>query len=386
MSSFKYIVVFILIFISGNLFGQKGSVSGKIVDAENNAILEYASVAVYRSDSVLVNGTITDDIGNFKIVKLKDDEFYLKVQFLGYETLETERFTVSEGQNTDLGEIKVKPSAQLMEEISVSGVRANSTNQLEKQTYSSEQFESAKGGTAMDVLKNMPSVAVNGQGDITVRGSSGFLVLVNGKPVIADAQTTLGQIPANMVNNVELITSPTAKYDPDGKAGIINITTKKGALNGKSLIVNAKYGFPSTTDFGNDRVAKRYGADIMFNQKSEKWDVSLGVNYDRNDLAGFRDGNLEISDPENNRLSKSPSQGERSFNRYYYAGRASVTYQINDKNSVSFGLFSGKRYQERDANIFYNNTKWTLDTGEKIFGIRLLQCQQTSKARNIYTG
>jgi hypothetical protein len=152
MSSFKYIVVFILIFISGNIFAQKGSVSGKIVDAENNAILEYASVAVYRSDSVLVNGTITDETGNFKIGKLKDGAFYLRVQFLGYETLETERFTVFEWRNTDLGEIKVKPSAQLMEEISVSGVRANSTNQLEKQTYSSEQFESAKGGTALDVL------------------------------------------------------------------------------------------------------------------------------------------------------------------------------------------------------------------------------------------
>ncbi|HSH19161.1 MAG TPA: outer membrane beta-barrel family protein, partial [Draconibacterium sp.] len=195
---------------------------------------------------------------------------------------------------------------------------------------------------------------------------SGFLVLVNGKPVLTDAQTTLGQIPANMVNNVELITSPTAKYDPDGKAGIINITTKRGATNGKSLIVNAKYGFPSTVDYDNERVSKRFGGDIMFNQKSEKWDISLGANYDRNDLAGFRDGNMEIKNPDNNSLNKSPSKGERSFNRYYYSGRAAVTYLLNDNNSFSVGLFSGKRYQERDANIYYNNSKWTLDTNEKI--------------------
>ncbi len=366
MSLFKITLVFTAFLYSGILLAQKGSVSGKIIDAESKQALEYASVAVFKSNSDLENGTITDSRGIFKIEKLPNETYFLRIQFLGYETLDTEGFTISGGQNINIGEIEVNPSAQLMEEISVSGVRANSSNQLEKQTYSSDQFESAKGGTAMDVLKNMPSVAVNGQGDITVRGSSGFLVLINGKPVVTDAQTILGQIPANMVNNVELITSPTAKYDPDGKAGIINITTKKGALNGKSLMVNAKYGFPSTVNFGNERVAKRFGGDIMFNQKTEKWDISLGVNYDRNDIAGFRDGNMEIANPEENSLSKSPSQGERSFNRYNYAGRAALTYHFNDYNSLSLGVFTGKRYQERDANIYYNNSKWTLDTNEEI--------------------
>ncbi len=360
----------ILTVLAVNLFAQKGTVSGRIIDAENGQTLEYASVAIYRStDSMLINGTITSNSGVFKIEKLQSGLFYTRVQFLGYETLQTKNFEVISGGETKLGDLKVQPSAQMMEEISVSGSRANASNLLEKQTYSSAQFETAKGGTAMDVLKNMPSIAVNGQGDVTVRGSSGFLVLVNGKPVLTDAQTALGQIPANMVNNVELITSPTAKYDPDGKAGIINITTKKGAADGKSLIVNGQYGFPSTTDYDNLRVAKRYGADIMFNQKTDKWDISLGANYNRNDVNGFREGKLDIENPQNNLLSKSPSNGERSFNRYYYAGRANITYKANDNNVLSFGLFTGKRYQERDANIFYNNSKWTLDTNEKISGI-----------------
>lgn len=306
MSIFKFLFVFIFIVFSGNLFAQKGIVSGRIVDSETNLPLEYASVAVYNStDSSLINGTITNDSGSFKIEKIQSSVCFIRVQYLGYETLQSSNFNVASGQDSKLGDIKVKPSAQLMEEISVSGKRANASNKLEKQIYSSEQFESAKGGSAMDVLKNMPSVAVNGQGEVTVRGSSGFLVLVNGKPVLTDAQTALGQIPANMVNNVELVTSPTAKYDPDGKAGIINITTKNGADNGKGLIVNAQYGFPSITDFGNDRVAKRFGADLMFNQKTDKWDISLGANYSRNDLAGFREGNLEVKDPGNNRLSLS---------------------------------------------------------------------------------
>jgi outer membrane receptor protein involved in Fe transport len=367
MSIYKVLFLFIFILFSGNLLAQKGIVSGRVTDSENGQPLEYASVAIYNSiDSMLINGTITNGSGNFKIEKLQSGVFYIRVQFLGYETLQTKSFEVVSGGETNLGDIKVKPSAQMMEEISVSGSRANASNKLEKQTYNSAQFETAKGGTAMDVLKNMPSVAVNGQGEVTVRGSSGFLVLVNGKPVLTDAQTALGQIPANMVNNVELITSPTAKYDPDGKAGIINITTKKGADDGKGLIVNAQYGFPSTTDYDNLRVAKRYGADIMFNQKSDKWDISLGANYNRNDINGFREGQLEVKNPEENTLSKSPSNGERSFNRYYYAGRANVTFKADDYNVFSFGLLAGKRYQERDANLFYTNSKWTLDTNEKI--------------------
>jgi outer membrane receptor protein involved in Fe transport len=104
----------------------------------------------------------------------------------------------------------------------------------------------------------------------------------------------------------------------------------------------------------------------MFNQKSDKWDISLGANYNRNDINGFREGQLEVKNPEENTLSKSPSNGERSFNRYYYAGRANVTFKADDYNVFSFGLLAGKRYQERDANLFYTNSKWTLDTNEKI--------------------
>ncbi|HPE77450.1 MAG TPA: TonB-dependent receptor [Draconibacterium sp.] len=367
MSFLKIFSTVIFIFSSFTLFAQKGTVSGKVIDSVNGQPLEYASVAVYNAtDSMLINGTITNGSGNFKIEKLKSSLYYIRVQFLGYETMQTRSFEVINEGETSLGDLKIQPSAQMMEEISVSGNRANSSNKLEKQSYSASQFESAKGGTAIDVLKNMPSIAVNGQGEVTVRGSSGFLVLVNGKPVLTDVQTALGQIPANMLSNVELITSPTAKYDPDGKAGIINITTKKGAADGKSLIVNGQYGFPSTTDYNNLRVAKRYGADVMFNQKTDKWDISLGANYNRNDINGFREGKLEIKNYENNRLSKSPSNGERSFNRYNYAGRANITFNADENNVLSFGLFAGKRYQERDANLFYNNSEWTLDTNEKI--------------------
>lgn len=358
-------VLFLL--VSVNTIAQNSRITGVVSDAMNGAPLEFASVAIYNSaDTSLVTGVITDSSGYFQINKLNKGTYFISAHFLGFETNYSEEFSLDARQSLDVGKISLKPSARLVEEATITGARINALNKLDRQSYQASQFESAKGGSAVDLLKNMPSVALNGLGEITVRGSSGFLVLINGKPVLTDAQTALGQLPANLVNSVELITSPSAKYDPDGKAGIINITTKKGAFNGSGLQVNAGYGLPSTTDFGNDRVALRHNVDLMYNYRKNKWDISLGGNYNRNDLAGYREGDAYTKNFENNYMTRFPSTGERSFNRYNYAARAAITYNADSNNIISFGLFSGKRYQERDANIFYTNTTWTLDTDSQI--------------------
>ena len=130
--------------------------------------------------------------------------------------------------------------------------------------------------------------------------------------------------------------------------------------------MNAGYGLPSTTDFGNDRVARRYSLDVLYNYRKNKWDVSLGGNYMRNDLAGYREGDAYTENVANNYMTRFPSNGERSFNRYNYAARAAITYTADTNNIVSFGIFTGKRYQERDANLSYTNSTWTLDTDVKI--------------------
>lgn len=364
----KYILLFSFSLLSVIAIAQNGVVTGRILDVTDNGPLEYASVAVYNNiDSSLVTGVITNRTGNFRIEGLKSGSYYIQAHFLGYNSNQTDRFALGVGETLQMGIIRLTPAQQMVNEVNITGNRINAMNKVDKQTYHAEQFESAKGGSAIDVLRNMPSIAVNGEGIITVRGSSGFLVLINGKPVLTDAQTALSQLPANTVEHVELITSPSAKYDPDGKAGIINITTKKGTTNGTGLIVNANYGLPSTTDYGNDRVSERFGGDITWNYQKDKWDISIGGNYTRNDLNGYREGSVWIKNVENNTINYFPSNGERSFNRYNYAARATVLFKADDNNILSIGVFSGKRYQERDANLFYTNSKWTLDTNSKIY-------------------
>ena len=359
-----------LLFLLVTLFAnaQTGGISGRVSDNSSGDPLEYASVSVFKTaDSTLISGSITDFNGVFNIEELVAGNYYVQVHFLGYKTQTVNGILVNLGQISELGEIRLSPAEQLVEEVNVTGNRINTLSKVDKQTYSAAQFESAKGGNAIDVLQNMPSVTVNAEGVINVRGSSGFMLLLNGKPVVADPQAVLAQIPANAVQNIELITSPSAKYDPDGKSGIINITTKTAGISGTGLIVNAKYGLPSITDFDNERVAKRFGADITYTYQKGKWDITIGGNYNRDDLAGYRVGNVEIKNFEDNTLNKMPSEGERSFNRYDYALRASVNFRMNESNTLSAGIYTGKRFQERDANLNYSNSQWTLDTNEKIY-------------------
>jgi ferric enterobactin receptor len=252
--------------------------------------------------------------------------------------------------------------AKMLNEVTIAGQRTPALYKIDKQSYRAGQFESAKGGSAIDVLKNLPSVAVNAEGDISVRGSAGFMVLINGKPVLADAQTVLTQLPANAIDNIELITAPSAKYDPDGRGGIINIVTKKGAVDGFTLTANTQGGLPSTTDYGNLKKPMRFGGDATITYKKGKWDISAGGNYTSNDNEGYREGDAYTKNFTTNTITRFPSNGERSFDRYNYAGRASINYTADVNNVISVGFYSGKRYQARLANLLYNNTTSNLST------------------------
>jgi outer membrane receptor protein involved in Fe transport len=358
---------FILVLSSIGLFAQNASLKGLVSDGKSNTAVEYASVALLKNtDSTLVAGTVTKANGSFEFVKLSGGSYRLKIVFIGYTTSYLKDITVENGKAVDLGNILLAPSAKMLNEVAVSGQKITALNKIDKQSYKAGQFESAKGGSAIDVLKNLPSVAVNSEGDISVRGSSGFLVLINGKPVLADAQTVLTQLPANAIDNIELITAPSAKYDPDGRGGIINIVTKKGVNDGFTLVANAQGGLPSTTDYNNLEKPKRFGADATVNYKKGKWDLSVGGNYTRNDNNGYREGDVYTKNFTANTITHFPSNGERSFNRYNYAGRASVSYTADANNVVSGGLYLGKRYQERRADLLYNNTTANLQTNSLI--------------------
>jgi len=353
------------LFFSAGLQAQDAVVRGTVKDKVTNSALEYSSVSVLNpADSSVVGGGLTKGTGNFEVKGLKAGKYLLKVQFIGYQTEIVPDITVADGEKLNVGTINLAPVQKLLEEIKVSGQRAAAYNKIDKQVYKADQFQSAKGGTAIDVLKNMPSISVNGQGEITMRGSNGFLVLINGKPVQTDAGVVLSQLSANSIENIELITAPSAKYDADGKAGIINITTKRGADDRFSITVNAQGGLPSVHDYGNKEKPKRFGGDATLNYKKNKWDITVGANYLRNDNAGYREGNVNTT--INNIYTSFPSTGERSFKKKNYGVRASVAYTADKNNSFNVGFYNGYRFQARLADLLYNNSKTNKSTGQTI--------------------
>ncbi|TCK83649.1 TonB-dependent receptor domain-containing protein [Albibacterium bauzanense] len=382
----KTIVLTFLLFLIKVTLAQNSSIKGILKDQQDNQPIEYASVALLKSDSTVIAGTITKSNGSFEFLKLQPGSYILKYVFIGYENKYSPVINLALSKNVNVGSISLNPGSELLNQVTITGEKINALNKIDKQSYRADQFESAKGGSAIDVLKNLPSVSVNGEGQISVRGSTGFLVLVNGKPVLTDAQTVLSQLPANSLENIELITSPSAKYDPDGKAGIINIVTKKGANDGFTLSANAQAGLPSTTDYDNKEQPKRFGGDVTLNYRKGKWDISVGGNYTRNDNAGYREGDVFTKNFNNNTITRFPSNGERSFDKYNYAGRLSAIYSADKNNSFSIGFFSGKRYQARLADLLYNNTTSDLSTGSLIKSTTYYNSNLQTKEGNFTLG
>lgn len=383
----RLFILFVSLGAAQAAFGQKASIKGIVTDKQDDQPLEYASVAVFNAkDSSLLGGVVTSAKGAFALEKLKPGNYYLRVVFMGYGTRYVGDIALTDGQQLNLGRVLLSRGSALLNEVSVSGARPDASNRIDKQTYRAEQFEAAKGGSAIDVLKNLPSVSMDGQGGVTVRGSTGFLVLVNGKPVITDAQTVLSQLPANAIENIELITSPSAKYDPDGKGGIINIVTKKGAADGLTVSANAMAGLPSTTDHDNKEKPERFGGDLTLNFRKNKWDISVGGNYTRNDNAGYREGDVYTKNFTSGVITRFPSNGERSFDRHNYAGRASATFTPDSNNTFSAGFFAGKRYQARLADILYNNTASDLTSGDLIRSTTYFNSNLQTKEGNFYLG
>lgn len=335
---------------------------GILVDSLTHEPLPFATVSLNLGTNTKPLVELADDKGVFRFVNVNATKYQIKVDYMGYKTKVIEINSLN--PTTQLGVISLSPLSQLLESVTVTGVKPNMVATLEKQVFKADQFEVAKGGSATDVLKNIPSVMVNAEGEISVRGSKGFLVLINGKPTQVDVATILAQIPANTIDKIEMITSPSAKYDADGKAGIINIVTKSGTNDGLSLTTNIQYGFPRIKTYYNQTEPQRYGTDATLNYRKGKLEATLSGNYLQNDIAGRREG--DVNTTINQIFTQFPSEGERSLQRQNYGLRASLIYSLTKQDELSAGVYWGERDQYRKADIFYNNTKTDLNTNQII--------------------
>jgi ferric enterobactin receptor len=374
-----------LILLISILCAQAQTITGSIADKQSQQPLAYCSVALFKSaDSTLVTGLLTSEKGTFKFENIAPGIYYLQTQYIGYSKATVSVPALGNHKTIEVGVIAMEADPRTLKELKVTAERQVVENKVDRQVYRADKFLSSQGGTAIDVLRNTPSVTVNSEGDITLRGSSGFLVLINGKPVQTDPATFLSQIPANTIENVEVITSPSARFDPDGKSGIINITTKAALAGNRTFSANIQGGLPAIYRYDNLNSPLRFGGDLTFSARSKKWDVNLSGNYLRSDLAGQRTG--DVNTTINQVFTSFPSDGERSFIRYNYTARGSVTFTPRVNDSFSAGFYTGYRSQSRRADILYNNTKTDLTTGDIIGRITYFNSNVASKSGRITLG
>ena len=260
-------------------------IKGKIIDMETDGPLEYATVSLFNSqDSTLVTGVITDSKGNFSL-KAKPGKYYVVLQFIGYES---KTININLKNNVSLGDIVLRPDSALLEEVEVVAEKSTMTMTLDKRVFNVGKDVSSTAGNAIEVLDNIPSVNVDVEGNVSLRGDSGVQILVDGKVsglAGVSTQDALRSLQADMIEKIEVVTNPSVRYDAEGTAGIINIVLKKDKRKGLNASVDLRGGFPVQwgEKFFKEDFPFQTGLGASVNYRFKKFNVFANYNFNYRD-------------------------------------------------------------------------------------------------------
>lgn len=303
---------------------KNGKITGKVIDNETQTPMEYANVSVFRKqDSKLVTGCISNASGSFVISDLPYGAYYVEASFIGFDkTTINDVKIVPNSSSVDVGTIGLAPSREQIGTVDVIAERNRVEYKIDKKVINVTNDINAAGGNAVTVLENTPSVEVDIDGNVSLRGSSNFTVLIDGRPSVLSGSDALKQIPSSAIQNIEIITNPSVKYDPDGMAGIINVVMKKNVLSGVNGILNLNLG-----------TGDKYGTDLMLNYKTKKYNLFFGGNWnDNTDWGKMRMTRETFANDTTTNLS---TAGTRNMSRGGTQIKGGLDYYLTDKTSVT---------------------------------------------------
>jgi len=270
----KYLKILLIILISSNFIfaqNQKVEITGTVLDSNSQNPVEFATVMIGdKNTKAAITGVTTELDGTFK-VETNTAEFFIEISFIGFVNKTITEFSITNGK-VNLGTILISENNNELEEVVVRAEKSTTEFRLDKRVFNVGQDLSSTGASALEVLNNVPSVNVDIEGVVSLRGSSGVQILINGKPsVLASEQgNALGTITADMIEKIEVITNPSAKYDAEGTSGIINIIIKKEERKGINGSATINIGIPHNHSFG-----------LSLNRRTEKFNLfsQIGVGY-----------------------------------------------------------------------------------------------------------
>jgi outer membrane receptor protein involved in Fe transport len=362
----------LLFAISGGIItAQRIDVKGKVIDFQTKDAIPYASVAILNADDKQpVNGAVTSGEGEFTFQNIKSGKYTIQVSFMGYQPkIITDVQLNKDMKIADMGKILLSPANIQIKEVDVKASAKTVSSKIDRKVYRVSDFETAKGGTATDVLNKLPSVSVSSDGEISVRGTNDFMVYLNGKPTQIDPSMILGQINSDIIDNIEVITVPTAIYDAQGKGGIINISTKRKGVQGLSVSANGLLGGATWGNFtdpvsGFKQNDNRYG--VGFNTLYLKDNFSLygGVNFNRKNVNGMRSGDARLLQGDGSYYHMVAS-GERPEWYETLSANTGLDYKLSNNSVLSAGYYYGDRNAGRSAFYVYNNFLGDINKGSK---------------------
>jgi len=354
------IAIIILVIWSTVLPAQTGRISGVIVDQQSGEQIPFTSLAIYSTDNIPITGTVSDEQGRFLIEKLSYGTFKLLISFIGYQTDTIENLVIGNATPIlDLGRIPLLPSIVSLKEVEVSGITSTAVTKIDRKVYRADDFATARGGTAVDILNKLPSISVDPDGTVSVRGTSDFMVYVNGKPSQLDPSVLLSQLSADQISNVEVISVPTAKYDAQGKGGIINIATKRSGVEGLSLSSNGLLGgapWGHKTDVYSNYLMNdnRFGGGINLLYIKKNLNLSGGINYNLRNVNGMRSGDARLLQSDGSYYHMVAS-GERPEWYELFSTSVGFDLQLSEHSMLSGSYFNGSRTEGRSAFYVYHN-------------------------------
>ena len=357
-----------LILLMMTTFIYAGSIKGHVISSRGGKDIAYASIAIMKSgEQDAFAGAISDDNGNFIVKNIPNGSYSAIVSFIGYEAKEVKDINVTASNNrVELGNIILSPNSVQLEDVEVSATQQTSVQKIDRQTFLANDFATAKGGTAVDILGKLPSVTVDGEGEVAVRGTGNFVVYINGKPTSSNASLILNQIPSDNIQSIDIITVPTSKYEAQGKGGIINISTKRSNIEGFSLVANGMLGGTPWTNkkdvYNHQKLDNnRYNSGLNFVYNKNKLSLTGGISMQSRHNKG-----KGIIDPY---IYQMPGAVTNSYGGSYYvfdgmgsrpkwysnfAVDAGLNYELSEKSDLAFSYQYANRKSGRTANYKYD--------------------------------
>lgn len=327
------------------------TITGTVIDNASGNPLEFATVAAYaKSDSSVLEGTLTDNQGKFNI-SVNTSETFIQIEFLSYQTKVFDNLEFS-GQMTDLGVIIMEVSGETLEEVEIVAEVSETRFALDKKVFTVGKDLANRGGTAEDILDNVPSVTVDIEGNVSLRGSDGVRILIDGRPSgLAGVGNTNGlrNIASNIIEKVEVITNPSARYEAEGMAGIINIVLKKNKADGFNGSFDVTGGAPLRTGIA---------ANINYRKNKLNWFFNYGLRYRENPGSGFiaQDQILNDSTGLSDELRQITIQ-DRNQTRTGLSNsfRFGADYLFNDKEQLTASFLYRKSDEDNFSTINYRD-------------------------------